>query len=294
MASKIIAPFIGPLTPAAIDEWLNQCEDGFAIYASTKSDKSPDLSVVTQIRLTGIQMQEPTTAAWWNTGRKDFLKLASWELFEKMVRTRFMAKGYKLMALRAFFSCAQGKLPFLDYAANLTEARTLAGTSIISSSVYKCQLLFHSHTVLLLRIMALPDFDIETISVDDLISLMSMQWESITTEGRSSNRIPPTVSFTAPTHTPSTRSLPVLTNSERTCLTNAHGCWRCRKVPGDPGWIDHISRTCPGDPTLGLLPSKDFVQVKREATGVIFDLEDQPDYPDNIEDEPIDDETDSE
>jgi hypothetical protein len=111
MASKIIAPFVGPLTPAAIDEWLSQCEDGFAIYASTKSDKSPELDAVTQIRLTGTQLHEPSTAAWWNAGRKEFLKLASWDLFEKKIRARFMAKGYKLIALRMFFLCSQGKTP---------------------------------------------------------------------------------------------------------------------------------------------------------------------------------------
>lgn len=304
MASKIIAPFVGPLTPTAIDDWLNQCVDGFAIYASTKTDKSPSLDVVTQIRLTGIQLQEPSTAAWWNSGRKEFLKLASWEAFEKLVRSRFMAKGYQLIALRAFFVCSQGKLPFLEYADKLIEARHLAGTSIVTTSVYKCQLLFHSHPILLLRIMALPDFDIETISSDDLTSLMSMQWESIVTEGRSSSRIPPAVSNPTTTFTQSTRPLPPLTDTERTRLTNARGCWRCRKVPGDPGWSDHVSRTCPGDTVLGLLPGKDFVQVKRETIGAVFetvdavfDSEDQPDYSDDDDRQipyPVDDETDSE
>jgi hypothetical protein len=297
MASKIIAPFAGPLSPAAIDEWLSQCEDGFAIYASTKTDKSPSLDVTTQIRLTGTQLQEPSTAAWWNAGRKDFLKLTSWEAFEKKIRARFMPKGYQLMALRTFFLCTQGRLPFPEYAANLTEARNLAGTTIISPQVYKCQLLFHSHTVLLLRIMALPDFDIEAISVDDLISLMSMQWESILAEVRPSARIPPSVStIPTTTRTPSIGPLPPLTDTERTRLTNARGCWRCRKAPGDTGWVDHVSRNCPGDTAIGLSPGRDFVQVKREPVGIIFDSDDQPDFSD-VEDEslcPVDDETDSE
>jgi hypothetical protein len=303
MASKIIAPFVGPLTPAAFDEWLSQCKDSFAIYASTKSDKSPDLDVVTQIRLTGTQLQEPSTAAWWNAGRTEFLKLSSWEAFEKMIRARFMAKGYQLIALRTFFLCTQGRLPFLEYAAQLTESRNVAGTTIISASVFKCQLLFHSHTVLLLRIMALPSFDVETISIDDLISLMSMQWESIIAEGRPSTRIPPSVSNTsthvhtsAPVHTPSTGPLPPLTDAERTRLTNARGCWRCRKVPGDPGWVDHVSRTCPGNIAIGLPPGRDFVQVKREPVSIIIDLDDQPDYVDLDEQSvyPADEETDSE
>jgi hypothetical protein len=296
MASKIIAPFAGPLMPAAIDEWLSQCEDGFAIYASTKTDKSPSLDIITQIRLTGTQLQEPSTAAWWNAGRKEFLKLPSWEAFEKKIRARFMPKGYQLIALRTFFLCSQGRLPFSEYAINLTEARNLAGTTIISPHVFKCQLLFHSHTVLLLRVMALPEFDIETIPPDDLISLMSMQWDSILAEGRPSIRGSSSVlTIPTPTHAPPTSTLPLLTDAERTCLTNARGCWRCRKSPGDPGWVDHVSRTCPGDTTVGLLPGRDFVQTKREPVGIILDTDDQPDHSE-VEAQspyPVDDDTDS-
>jgi hypothetical protein len=43
MASKIVSPFSGPLTPTAIEVWLGQCKDGFAIYAATKAEKSPAL-----------------------------------------------------------------------------------------------------------------------------------------------------------------------------------------------------------------------------------------------------------
>jgi hypothetical protein len=178
MASKIIPSFVGPITPSAIDKWLSQCKDGFAIYASTKSEKSPALNVVTQIHLTGTQLQEPTAAAWWNAGRKECLKLATWELFEKQIHTRFMAKGYRLLALLTFFLCMWGKLPFLEYAAALMKAQNLTGSTAITSTIYRYQLLFHSHNILLLHIMALPDFDINTITVDSLTFLMSMQRES--------------------------------------------------------------------------------------------------------------------
>ncbi|KAF8519326.1 hypothetical protein BU17DRAFT_89994 [Hysterangium stoloniferum] len=85
MASKIITTFTGPLTATAIEAWLGQCEDGFAIYASTKMEKAPDLSIETKIQLAGTNMQEPIMAAWWNAGRTDFLKLTSWETFEKQI-----------------------------------------------------------------------------------------------------------------------------------------------------------------------------------------------------------------
>ncbi|KIJ27270.1 hypothetical protein M422DRAFT_191235 [Sphaerobolus stellatus SS14] len=143
MASKILSPFVGPLTPSAIEEWLGQCEDGFTIYATTKNEKTPALTVEIQVRLTGTQLQEPSAAAWWSAGRKEFLKLESWAAFEKQIKARFMPKGYKLIALRTFFLCSQGRLPFLEYASILTEARNITGSTAITPTIYKYQLLFH-------------------------------------------------------------------------------------------------------------------------------------------------------
>ncbi len=183
MASKIVSAFDGPLTPTALDAWLGQCEDAFAIFASTKSEKTPKLDEPTKIRLVGTQLHEPSMAAWWNANRKEFLKLATWELLEKQIRNRFMPKGYKLIALRTFFLCTQGNLTFTEYAAALAEARNAVGPSVISSSIYKYQLLFHAHPILVLRIVAIPDFDIDNINVDDLSALMSMQYESLVAEG---------------------------------------------------------------------------------------------------------------
>ena len=153
MALQIIPLFVGPLTPTAIEAWLGLCKDGFAIYALTKTDKSPALDTTTKIHLTGTNMQEPLMAAWWSTGRSEFLKLTSWESFEKMIRSRFLPKGFKLMALRAFFVCSQGLRPFLEYVADLAEARNAAGHTAITPSVYKFQLLFHAHNMLVLRII---------------------------------------------------------------------------------------------------------------------------------------------
>ena len=148
--------------------------------------------------------------------------------------------------------------------------------------------------------MALPDFDVDNISIDDLISLMLMQWESITAEGRvsarstlttpSSGLAPPAFSV----HTP-----PLLTDAERTRLTAAGGCWKCRKTLTDPGWVHHVGRTCPGDAARGITPGHNFVKVKQETTGtaINFDMdgEDQQDYPDNDDyPDPIDAETDFE
>ncbi|KIJ28492.1 hypothetical protein M422DRAFT_270183 [Sphaerobolus stellatus SS14] len=44
MASKVVSAFLGPLTATALDEWLGQCDDGFAIHAATKAEKTPALT----------------------------------------------------------------------------------------------------------------------------------------------------------------------------------------------------------------------------------------------------------
>ena len=311
MASKIITPFTGPLTPTAIEAWLGQCEDGFAIYASTKPEKAPNLTIETKIRLTGTNMHESTMAAWWHAGRTEFLKLTTWDTFEKQIRSRFMPKGYKMVALRTFFLCAQNRLPFLDYAAALADARNALGPIVITAAIYKYQLLFHAHPVLLLRIMALPDFDLETIGFDNLVALMSMQWESLVMEvpatrsshGSSLARTPPTAASVMPA-APASRS--PLSIADREHLSAAGGCWRCRKVPTDAGWNAHVGRTCPGDPTQGVSPGPDFIApgtpvVKKELMGaVLLDAkeyfaqgEDQPDNSDDLAACYRDDDTDS-
>jgi len=123
--------------------------------------------------------------------------------------------------------------------------------------------------------MALPNFDIDTISVDGLISLMSMQWESIVTEGIGrSSACPATLISTTAATSPAASSAactpPPLTDAEHTHLTHAGGCWRCQKVPGDPGWVKHVGRMCPGDSAQGVSPGRDFVKVKQEIAGAVL------------------------
>lgn len=298
MASKIIPAFTGPLTPPALETWLGQCEDGFAIYTATKSSTAAALEIATKIRLTGTQLQEPTMQAWWSAGRTEFLKLATWGDFEKRIRERFMPKGYKLIALRAFFLCSQGRLQFTDYATTLAEARNAISVTVVSNTTYKHQLLFHSHPILLLRIMAIPDFDLDNISFDNLTSLMAMQWDSLLAENSTrrtviSSNPSPSAPISSPISNRSA-SLPFLDDAEKARLTAARGCWNCRKVPSDPGWVAHVSRLCPGDTLLGIRPGRDFVSnapssVKQEfVSGAILlagenDPDSQPDY--NLEDE---------
>ncbi|KAF8511632.1 hypothetical protein BU17DRAFT_69582 [Hysterangium stoloniferum] len=259
MASKIITAFTGPLTATAIEAWLGQCEDGFAIYTSTKTDKAPDLSIETKIRLAGANMQEPTMAGWWNAGHMDFLKLTSWETFEKQIRSRFMPKGYKMVALRTFFLCAQNRHSFLDYAAALADARNALGPTIVN-------LLFHSHPMLLLHIMSIPDFDLETISFDNLVALMSMQWESLIME------IPATRSTPGPG--------PARTSSTTTILLTANVFLQSEGVGGaERSPVMRVGLHMLATPALEILPEvsllADFAAlktptIKREPMGAIL------------------------
>jgi hypothetical protein len=125
--------------------------------------------------------------------------------------------------------------------------------------------------------MAIPDFDLETISFDNLVALMSMQWESLVMEVPASRstfgsgliRTPPTAaSVMPPTRNP-------LSTADRERLSAAGGCCRCCKVPTDAGWNAHVGRTCPGDPTQGVSPGPDFVApgtpvIKKELMGAVL------------------------
>ncbi|KAF8521395.1 hypothetical protein BU17DRAFT_64888 [Hysterangium stoloniferum] len=99
-----------------------------------------------------------------NAGHMEFLKLESWETFEKQIRSCFVPKGYKM------------------YVAALANACNALGPIVITAAIYKYQLLFHAHPMLLLHIMVIPDFNLKNISFNNLVACMSMQWESLVTE----------------------------------------------------------------------------------------------------------------
>ncbi|KIJ37963.1 hypothetical protein M422DRAFT_50166 [Sphaerobolus stellatus SS14] len=118
-----------------------------------------------------------------------------------------------------------------------------------------------------------------------------MQWESLVAEGAAGRSVSralatPIPSFsTIPSSSMVTTpaaprlTIPPLTDSERSQVTDLGGCWKCRKVPSDVGWTNHVGRICPGDAARGILPGRDFIPVK-EAVGMVLvpDGEDQPDH----------------
>ena len=278
MASKFIPAFSGPLNAIALDSWLGKVSDNLTLYEETKSDKSPSLKVATKIRLVGASMHEPTMENWWSLGRDEYLKLADYEEFEKKIRGRFIPKAQKLIALRNFHLCSQGRLQFSEYAGLLAEFFGAIPDKAVTSAGHKQHLLFHSHPLLLLRIMALPDFKFDEIKLDDLTSLLAMQWDSLIAEGPGRPRAAAQATPTSTTSSPPTGATITLAEleAERARIVAAKGCFRCHKVPGDPGWVQHIGRTCPGDVTKGITPGRDFspststAPIKKEPVGAAF------------------------
>jgi hypothetical protein len=272
MTSKIVAPFSGPLTANSLKLWLSSCEDGFDNYQDTHKDAT--LSAKTRIRLTGSALTDPQMAEWWMSSKAQFLALGTWEEFVKKLKDRFMPVNWKMDALEQFYSCNQGKRDFRSFAADLAQCLGTLPSATISTSVYKYHILFFSHPHLYLRMRALQGFDIDlsTQTPDELIALMGAQWDSLVADTtsrstRSINAPAPTPTpasrvalFTSAAHTSTTSPLSLpLTEEERAALTAVRGCWNCRGKPGDPNWNPHQRHMCPGNPSIGARPGRDYV-----------------------------------
>jgi hypothetical protein len=270
-----------PITPASVNQWLNVCEDSFMVHSIVNPTST--LSPGVQIVLAGIKMEDPTAAAWWNDNRDDLKKLTKWEDFATRVRARLVPTGWKIEALRTFYAVRQGVRAFTDFVLELQGARNALGTSgsyAIKDFVFKNHLLFHAQDVLSLRVMAIPTFNIETITVDGLISLMASTSDSMLAEkvihvsppvraiprymgthstASSPLRMPaPSSHNSTPPSRASTPSmpytLPELTYAERQNLKALGGCYHCHMTPDHPNWKQHFACDCPGDPSQGIPP----------------------------------------
>lgn len=271
MSNKIVSPFTGPITANGLKVWLGQAEDAFENYQDTH--KGAELSVKTRIRLTGSSLQEPSMADWWSMGRKEYLELSSWEAFVKKLKDRFLPVDWKTDALEAFYRCSQGKRDFRMFAAELAQLHGTLPTGCISTTVFKYHILFFAHDQLLLRMRALQNFSIDAtdMSPDQLISLMSAQWDSLVADtasrsGRSlavhTQATPPVSTRTSAAPQPTTvlsAGPPRLSEEEKAALSAQNACWNCRRKPGDADWTPHNRHTCPGNPSIGAPPGRHYV-----------------------------------
>lgn len=285
MSSKIIPAYSGPLTANGLKIWLGQCEDGFDNYQDTHKDAT--LAAKTRIRLTGTALLEPAMAEWWAAGRKEYLELTTWDAFITKLKERFLPVGWKMDALEKFYGCEQGKRDFRVFAAELAQCHGALPSNAISSTVYKYHLFFHSHPQLYLRMRALQSFDIDSTStsVDQLTALMGHQWDSLIADlAPRSSRITTSSSATVPLRTSgvTTSSLapsrpaptvPSLSDAERKVLSDANGCFNCRRKPGDPDWTAHFRRNCPGNPSISAPPGPDYSPPVMIAAAAFANLE---------------------
>ncbi|KAJ6458441.1 hypothetical protein C8R45DRAFT_1109959 [Mycena sanguinolenta] len=271
--SKLEVPkFKGPMSPSAIIQWLDRVSDSFDAFVTFNDDKK--LTPTLRILYAGLAMEEDTASAWWSENRIELRTLTKWEDFTARVLTRFAPDGWKANMLRTYYLIQQQSRPYSVFATELQSARSAIGTTGplgISDRIHTNHLLFHAHNTLQRRVLAIPGFNLETITVDALTSMMSATWDSLVAEGVVRISIPNSLSTTSISPLPSTVTsrLPPLDDTERKRISDASGCWKCRKTPASPGWIPHIGRTCPGDISLGILPGRDFVAVKSEPVATI-------------------------
>jgi hypothetical protein len=281
------------ITPAIAISWLHRVEDTYDGYVALTDSKK--LTVDLRILFAGLALEEPTAQSWWEENRTELKALSSWNEFSVKFLERFAPDGWKMEALLHFYSIYQGSSTFSDFAKDLQTAKNALekkGNLAVTDPMYRNHLLFHANPILMRRVMAVPTFDLNTIQTDPLLNLMTSTWESLRAEGVPSihSHRSPSVphSSSASASAPSSRLAP-LTDAEKKRLTEAAGCWRCRKVPGDEGWTSHVGRTCPGDEARGITPGRDFIAVKRETVGFAraiprdvdtseSDSEDQPEH----------------
>ncbi|KAJ7218571.1 hypothetical protein GGX14DRAFT_560915 [Mycena pura] len=292
MSRLEVPKFKGPMSPSAIMQWLDRVSDSFDAFVVFNDDKklTPELRIL----YAGLAMEEETAMAWWGENRADLRKLSKWEEFTARVLSRFAPDGWKANMVRTYYLMHQQSRPYSVFAAELQSARSAVGTTGplgITDRIHTNHLLFHAHNTLQRRVLAIPGFDLETIDVDRLTSTMSATWDSLVAEGVVRTSIPTsaTTSLT-PLLSTATSRLPPLDDAEKKRISDASGCWKCRKIPTSPGWTPHIGRTCPGDVSLGILPGRDYIAIKTERVATIMsyhdDSESQPPPSSDSEDQP--------
>ncbi|KAJ7259348.1 hypothetical protein C8J57DRAFT_1472119 [Mycena rebaudengoi] len=293
MSRLEVPKFKGPMSPSAIIQWLDRVSDSFDAFVTFNDDKK--LTPMLRILYAGLAMEEETALAWWSENRTELRKLSKWEEFTERVLARFAPDGWKANMVRTYYLIHQQSRPYSVFATELQSARSaigITGPLGITDRIHTNHLLFHAHNTLQRRVLAIPGFDLEKITVDGLTSTMSATWDSLVTEGVVRVYTPTSVSAApAPPFSSAVSSrLPPLDDAEKKRISEASGCWKCRKTPSSPGWTPHIGRTCPGDTSLGILPGRDYVAVKSEPVATILwsgdDSELQPPPPSDGEDQP--------
>ncbi|KAF9017762.1 hypothetical protein BDP27DRAFT_1378557 [Rhodocollybia butyracea] len=245
--------FKGPVSPTAIIQWVDHVTDSFDAYIAFNGDTK--LTTPLRILYAGLALEDERTSAWWLENRTELKVLATWEEFAGKVLEHFAPNGWKVEALRHYHKAQQGTGDYEMFAADLQSARAAIGSSSdlkISNCIHINHHLFFANETLQRHILAIPSFDLEMITINGLINIMTATWNSLIAERLVHPTVAPT--FSSPIASSSTPSFPVtcppsishlppLDDAERKCLSDAHGCWKCRKTPTDPGDEDQPNHT---------------------------------------------------
>lgn len=222
--------------------WLGACEDAFESVERVLAEGEV-LSEGDKIREAGMRM-EGVGQLWWSSRRKELKALASWDLFEKEVRGRFLSAGLTLAGMHTFHLLQQSG-EFSTFASGLVAARNLVGLDdasrpVISDEVFKNHLLHRSDPLLYARVTSTPTFTLTTFTVDSLTQHMLAVWEGLRLEAQLRRPSRPS-SSSATTPLPSSSSSPrlaPLTEKERVQFRQEGRCYKCRT-------IGHLSPDCP-------------------------------------------------
>ena len=217
-------------------------------------------------------MEAGAARSWWNENREELKALTSWQDFAVKVKERFVPVNWKMDALSVFYNVSQGPTTFMEFVTRLQDARNVLSSGgpgfAIGDPIFKNHLLFFCHPILSLRIRSIPNFNYNNTRVDSLISLMSSSWDSMVAE-RVIRAPPSTFPSNHSKSVVAQKTFVPLSDKERDALRLAGGCYRCRRTPASPGWVQHGSRNCPGDEAHGISPT-----TPGRPIGAIVDLND--------------------
>lgn len=208
VSTNIVPYFRGPASPPEIIAWLRRCDDSFASFSFLNPSLKPPLDDKAKIRFAGTALQEKDMMMWWSANRNTFLTPSSptWKAFVDAVKLRFITDAWRLEELMRFNQLRQENREFKDFARELLQVQDVLTAPpkvdpppdpplpkypyAIDDDTIIRHLLFFANEVLMRRVMDLSDFKLETIKRDELVSLMTFQWDLMKREGISVNTQP--------------------------------------------------------------------------------------------------------
>nr|GAT46647.1 predicted protein [Mycena chlorophos] len=263
--------------PLSISNWISVCTQAVELWK--EFNPGVTLSTSTMVRLAGAALHHSDAQRWWSRNCEDLVKLNAFEDFTARLMDEFVDAGWRDKALIDFYAISQGADSYRGFVKRLKDARVVlqaaGGEYVIKDGVYRNHLFTLAHPVLRLSTMATPSFRIHSHRPETLVALMSSTWDILVASNKIvfSDRVAPrTVEPPAvPVAAPAAPRRPALSDAERQQLKDAGGCFRCRRKPGDPGWVKHTKDNCPDGrppPTVAAVAS---------SSSPFYDPDDSPD-----------------